>query len=53
MFAGNGIQTGTGLIENQEFGPSHECAADEDALPFALGKEQPWLVREGRAFDFF
>ena len=37
MFAGDGVESGAGFIEDQESGIGHQGAADEDALAFALG----------------
>ncbi len=51
VFAGDGVEAGAGFIEDEELGFGHQCAADEDALAFALGEEKPWSVGEVGAPD--
>ena len=53
VFAGNGVESGAGFIEDEEFGFGHERATDENALAFALGEVLPRAVGEGEAFDAF
>ena len=51
MLAGDGVEASTGFVEDEEFRFGHQCAADEDALAFALGEEKPWSVGEVGAPD--
>jgi len=51
MFAGGGVEAGAGFVENQQAGPGHERASNEDALAFALGKKKPGAFGEVFAFD--
>lgn len=49
-FAGDGIQSGAGFVEDQNVWPGHERAGDEDALSFALGEHAPDAVCEVDGF---
>ncbi len=48
-FAGDGIQTSTGFIEDEQFGLCDQCTRDHQALTFSLGEHTPWPF--GQVFD--
>jgi len=50
MFRARRVQTGAGSSRMSQARLGHEGAADEDALAFALEKEQPRTIREVAAF---
>ena len=51
MFAGDGIESGAGFVEDQESGIGHQGAADEDPLAFALGEDGPGAFLHVGALD--
>ncbi len=51
IFAGDGIEAGARLVENEQARARHESAGDEDALTLALGEELPLAVDEPRGAE--
>ena len=51
VFAGNAIEAGAGLVEDEEARTSHEGATNEDALALTLGEDAPWAGGEVDALD--
>ena len=51
ILAGDGIEAGAGLIEDEQARPGHEGAGDKDALAFALRKELPLAVEQMRGAE--